>query len=571
MTDDALTDGIIVKTVSSSHVMPFRALIDACWREKYTLSRFTRDAIAGITVGIIAIPLAMALAIGSGVAPQYGLYTAAVAGIVIALSGGSRFSVSGPTAAFVVILYPVAQQFGLAGLLVATLMSGLFLILFGLARFGRLIEYIPLSVTLGFTSGIGITIATMQVKDFFGLTLEHVPEHYLNKVAALAMAMPTVNVGDAAIGIVTLAVLILWPRLGIRLPGHLPALLAGCAVMAIVTALGGEVATIGSRFHYILADGSQGNGIPQLLPQLMLPWDMPNSNFTLSWDSLSALLPAAFSMAMLGAIESLLCAVVLDGMTGTKHNANGELIGQGLGNIIAPFFGGITATAAIARSAANVRAGATSPVAAIIHSLLVILALLVLAPLLSWLPLSAMAALLLMVAWNMSEAHKVVSLLRKAPKDDIIVMLICMSLTVLFDMVIAISVGIVLASLLFMRRVARMTRLAPLTNVSVPEGVLALRVTGPLFFAAAEGLFTELSRQVAGHRLIILQWDAVPVLDAGGLDAFQRFVEKLPEGCELRVTNLEFQPLRTLARAGVQPIPGRLAFFPDVQAALAAE
>ncbi|WNJ81516.1 C4-dicarboxylic acid transporter DauA [Cedecea neteri] len=559
-----------MKTVSSSHVMPFRALIDACWREKYTLSRFSRDAIAGVTVGIIAIPLAMALAIGSGVAPQYGLYTAAVAGIVIALSGGSRFSVSGPTAAFVVILYPVAQQFGLAGLLVATLMSGIFLILFGLARFGRLIEYIPLSVTLGFTSGIGITIATMQVKDFFGLTLEHVPEHYLNKVAALAMALPTVNMGDAAIGIVTLAVLIFWPRLGIRLPGHLPALLAGCAVMAIVTSLGGEVATIGSRFHYMLADGTQGNGIPQLLPQLMLPWAMPNSDFTLSWGSLSALLPAAFSMAMLGAIESLLCAVVLDGMTGTKHNANSELVGQGLGNIIAPFFGGITATAAIARSAANVRAGATSPVAAIIHSLLVILALLALAPLLSWLPLSAMAALLLMVAWNMSEAHKVVNLLRRAPKDDIIVMLICMSLTVLFDMVIAISVGIVLASLLFMRRVARMTRLAPLSNVNTPEDVLALRVTGPLFFAAAEGLFTQLAQQVPGHRVVILQWDAVPVLDAGGLDAFQRFVEKLPEGCELRVTNLEFQPLRTLARAGVKPIAGRLAFFPDVQAALAA-
>jgi SulP family sulfate permease len=568
MTDDAHTDEIIVKNVSSSPVMPFRALIDACWREKYTLSRLTRDAIAGVTVGIIAIPLAMALAIGSGVAPQYGLYTAAVAGIVIALSGGSRYSVSGPTAAFVVILYPVAQQFGLAGLLVATLMSGVFLILFGLARFGRLIEYIPLPVTLGFTSGIGITIATMQVKDFFGLTLTHVPEHYLNKVAALAMAMPTLNPGDAAIGIVTLAVLILWPRLGIRLPGHLPALLAGCAVMAFVHAMGGDVATIGSRFHYVLADGSQGNGIPQLLPQLMLPWNLPASDFTLSWDSLTALLPAAFSMAMLGAIESLLCAVVLDGMTGTKHNANGELIGQGLGNIIAPFFGGITATAAIARSAANVRAGATSPVAAIIHSLLVIMALLVLAPLLSWLPLSAMAALLLMVAWNMSEAHKVVSLLRRAPKDDIIVMLICMSLTVLFDMVIAISVGIVLASLLFMRRIARMTRLAQI-NVAVPEGVLALRVTGPLFFAAAEGLFIDLSQRIEKNKIIILQWDAVPVLDAGGLDAFQRFVDKLPEGCELRVTNLEFQPLRTLARAGVQPISGRLAFFPDVQAALA--
>ncbi|EGT5662359.1 C4-dicarboxylic acid transporter DauA [Cronobacter dublinensis] len=552
-----------------SQILPFRALVEACWREKYTLSRLSRDLLAGITVGIIAIPLAMALAIGSGVPPQYGLYTSAIAGIVIALSGGSRYSVSGPTAAFVVILYPVAQQFGLSGLLVATLMSGVFLVLFGLARFGRLIEYIPLPVTLGFTSGIGITIATMQIKDFFGLEMAHVPEHYLPKVAALAMALPGVNPGDAAIGIVTLAVLILWPRLGIRLPGHLPALLAGCAVMGIVHLLGGNVATIGSRFHYLLADGTQGSGIPPLLPQLVLPWDLPGSGFTLSLDSLRALLPAAFSMAMLGAIESLLCAVVLDGMTGTRHNANSELIGQGLGNLVAPFFGGITATAAIARSAANVRAGATSPVAAVFHALLVLLALLALAPLLSWLPLSAMAALLLMVAWNMSEAHKVIGLLRRAPQDDIIVMLLCMSLTVLFDMVIAISVGVVLASLLFMRRVARMTRLAPL-NVSVPEDVLAVRVTGPLFFAAAEGVFTPLLAQAAGKRVIVMQWDAVPVLDAGGLDALQRFIERLPEGCELRLCHLEFQPLRTLARAGVQPIPGRLAFFPDSHAALAA-
>ncbi|MDU3067231.1 MAG: C4-dicarboxylic acid transporter DauA [Escherichia coli] len=516
--------------------MPFRALIDACWKEKYTAARFTRDLIAGITVGIIAIPLAMALAIGSGVAPQYGLYTAAVAGIVIALTGGSRFSVSGPTAAFVVILYPVSQQFGLAGLLVATLLSGIFLILMGL--------------------------------DFLGLQMAHVPEHYLQKVGALFMALPTINVGDAAIGIVTLGILVFWPRLGIRLPGHLPALLAGCAVMGIVNLLGGHVATIGSQFHYVLADGSQGNGIPQLLPQLVLPWDLPNSEFTLTWDSIRTLLPAAFSMAMLGAIESLLCAVVLDGMTGTKHKANSELVGQGLGNIIAPFFGGITATAAIARSAANVRAGATSPISAVIHSILVILALLVLAPLLSWLPLSAMAALLLMVAWNMSEAHKVVDLLRHAPKDDIIVMLLCMSLTVLFDMVIAISVGIVLASLLFMRRIARMTRLAPVV-VDVPDDVLVLRVIGPLFFAAAEGLFTDLESRLEGKRIVILKWDAVPVLDAGGLDAFQRFVKRLPEGCELRVCNVEFQPLRTMARAGIQPIPGRLAFFPNRRAAMA--
>ncbi|NUW62863.1 C4-dicarboxylic acid transporter DauA [Cronobacter sakazakii] len=552
-----------------SQILPFRALVEACWREKYTVSRLSRDLIAGITVGIIAIPLAMALAIGSGVPPQYGLYTSAIAGIVIALSGGSRYSVSGPTAAFVVILYPVAQQFGLSGLLVATLLSGIFLILFGLARFGRLIEYIPLPVTLGFTSGIGITIATMQIKDFFGLDIAHMPEHYLPKVAALAVALPGLNPGDAAIGIVTLGVLVFWPRFGIRLPGHLPALLAGCAVMGVVHLLGGNVATIGSRFHYLLADGTQGNGIPPLLPQLVLPWDLPGSSFTLSLDSLRALLPAAFSMAVLGAIESLLCAVVLDGMTGTRHNANSELIGQGLGNLVAPFFGGITATAAIARSAANVRAGATSPVAAVFHALLVLLALLALAPLLSWLPLSAMAALLLMVAWNMSEAHKVIGLLRRAPKDDIVVMLICMSLTVLFDMVIAISVGVVLASLLFMRRVARMTRLAPL-NVSVSEDVLAVRVTGPLFFAAAEGVFTPLLAQAAGKRVIVMQWDAVPVLDAGGLDALQRFIERLPDGCELRICHLEFQPLRTLARAGVQPIPGRLAFFPGSDAALAA-
>jgi SulP family sulfate permease len=557
-----------VKKLTSFDALPFRALIDACWKEKYSLSRFTRDLIAGITVGIIAIPLAMALAIGSGVAPQYGLYTSAVAGIVIALTGGSRFSVSGPTAAFVVILYPVSQQFGLAGLLVATLMSGVFLILFGLAHFGRLIEYIPLSVTLGFTSGIGITIGTMQIKDFLGLHLTQVPEHYLQKVGALAGALPTLNPGDAAIGVVTLGTLIFWPRLGIRLPGHLPALLAGCAVMVVVNLAGGHVATIGSQFHYVLADGTRGNGIPQLLPQLVLPWDMPGSDFTLSWASLRALLPAAFSMAMLGAIESLLCAVVLDGMTGTRHKANGELIGQGLGNLVAPFFGGITATAAIARSAANVRAGATSPVSSVIHALLVILALLILAPLLSWLPLSAMAALLLMVAWNMSEAHKVVNLLRTGPQDDIIVMLLCMSLTVLFDMVIAISVGIVLASLLFMRRIARMTRLATV-NVEVPEDVLVLRVIGPLFFAAADSLFTDLATRCVGKRVVVLKCDAVPVLDAGGLDAFKRLVERLPEGCELRVSNLEFQPLRTMARAGIKPIEGRLSFYPDKTAALA--
>ncbi|AKJ42431.1 C4-dicarboxylic acid transporter DauA [Pragia fontium] len=552
-------------------IRPFSALIDACWHEAYTLQRFLKDVIAGITVGIIAIPLAMALAIASGVPPQYGLYTSAIAGIVIAVTGGSRYSVSGPTAAFVVILYPVSQQFGLSGLLIATLMSGFFLIAMGLARFGRLIEYIPISVTLGFTSGIGITIATMQVKDFFGLTLD-VPEHYIDKVIALASAMPTINWADTLIASITLAVLILWPRLGLRIPGHLPALLAGTAVMAILSWFGFSVATIGSKFHYLMPDGSSGNGIPPILPQFVLPWDLPASNgkaFDLSWNTLSALLPAAFSMAMLGAIESLLCAVVLDGMTGKKHHSNGELIGQGLGNITAPFFGGITATAAIARSAANVRAGATSPISAIIHAILVIMALLILAPALSYLPLAAMSSLLLLVAWNMSEAHKVLDILRRAPKDDIIVMLLCMSLTVLFDMVIAITVGIVLASLLFMRRIARMTRLSEIIGES-NDNRLVMRVSGPLFFAAAERIFNELTNLIENQRVIILQWDAVPVLDAGGLSAFQRFIDALPPETELINCDIQYQPLKTLARAGIKPITGKLAFYASITEALAA-
>ncbi|MCL2892116.1 C4-dicarboxylic acid transporter DauA [Brenneria tiliae] len=559
-----------MKTHGINGIKPFSALIEACWREKYTLQRLIQDIIAGITVGIIAIPLAMALAIASGVPPQYGLYTAAIAGIVIAVSGGSRYSVSGPTAAFVVILYPVSQQYGLSGLLVATLLSGVFLLLMGICRLGRLIEYIPLSVTLGFTSGIAITIGTMQIKDFFGLQMAVVPEHYVEKIGALAQSMPTLQLGDTLIGVTSLAVLIGWPKLGIRLPGHLPALLAGVAVMGILSLFGVEVATIGSRFSYLLADGTQGQGIPPILPQLVLPWDVTTPGgraMTLDWQSISALLPAAFSMAMLGAIESLLCAVVLDGMTGRKHNSNAELMGQGFGNIIAPFFGGITATAAIARSAANVRAGATSPVSAIIHSLLVLLALLVLAPWLSYLPLAAMASLLLLVAWNMSEAHKVIDLLRHGPKDDIIVMLLCMSLTVLFDMVIAITVGIVLASLLFMRRIARMTKLSELPETHAPHQ-LVLRVNGPLFFAAAERLFSDLLERSQDYQTIILQWDAVPVLDAGGLNALLRFSDTLPAGKHLIITDIPFQPLKTLARANVHPIAGRLSFYGSLAQAL---
>lgn len=540
------------------------AFIAACIKDRYTSTRFFKDLIAGITVGIIAIPLAMALAIASGVPPQHGLYTAIIAGFVIALTGGSRFSVSGPTAAFVVILYPVSLQFGLSGLLVATLLSGVFLIIMGVIRLGRLIEYIPLPVVLGFTSGIAITIATMQIKDFFGLTLEHMPESYISKVTALVKTFPTINFADTLVGIVTLIVLIVWPKLRIKISGHLPALITGILVMFILNQFGYEIETIGSRFTYILPDNSIGHGIPSVLPEFILPWQ--HADFKWDWSMLSALLPISLTMAMLCAIESLLCAVVLDEMTHTKHHSNSELIGQGLGNIIAPFFGGISATAAIARSAANVKAGATSPIAAVLHSIVVLLALICFAPLLSYIPLSAMAALLLIVAWNMSAVQRVIYIIKCAPKDDILIMLICMSLTVLFDMVIAITLGIVLASILFMRRIADMTRLVELNRSS--EKTLVLRINGPLFFAAAERTFSEIYQKINGYEHIVLQWDAVPILDAGGLNALRHFVDELPEQVDLSICELQFQPLKTLARAKFIPISNKLMFYSTLDEAL---
>lgn len=556
------------------------ALRQSCIDEPYSVPRFGRDLIAGITVGIIAIPLAMALAIASGVPPQHGLYTAIIAGIVIAVTGGSRFSISGPTAAFVVILYPVAQQFGVGGLLMATLISGFFLVAMGMARLGRLIEYIPPSVTLGFTGGIAIVIATLQIKDFFGLQVPEMPETYIGKVEALAHALSSWQWGDTLVGVATLAVLLLWPRLRLPVPGHLPAVLVGVGLGFGLHQFGVDVATIGSKFSYTLADGSQGMGIPPIAPTLVMPWALPGPDGSpVEWNlgAIERLLPAAFSMAMLGAIESLLCAVVLDGMTGRKHSSNAELVGQGLGNIVAPFFGGITATAAIARSAANVRAGATSPISGIVHALVVLAAILVLAPWLSWLPLSAMAALLLIVAWNMSEAHKVVELIRRAPRSDVLVLLVCLSLTVIFDMVIAITFGVILASLLFMREIAKMTKLHNLADHKryaheVPEQALLYKVNGPLFFAAAERVFGELVAQVKGHKLLVLQMEAVSILDAGGLSAFLQFEKQMAKaGVQLRVAELQFQPLKTLARAKVRPVPGQLEFYGSLEEALKGE
>jgi len=556
------------------------ALREACVNERYTGRRFGRDVMAGITVGIIAIPLAMALAIASGVAPQYGLYTAFIAGFIIALTGGSRYSISGPTAAFVVILYPIAQEYGLGGLLLATLMSGILLVIMALMRLGRFIEYIPESVTLGFTGGIAVVIATLQVKDFFGLPVAAMPEHYWDKLAVLAEALPAVDGMSTLVALATLAVMLIWPRLRTPVPAHLPAVLVGSALALWFNANGAGIETIGSRFSYLLPDGSEGAGIPPFLPEFVWPWQQPGPDgqpLGLSWDLLRELLPAAFAIAMLGAIESLLCAVVLDGMSGKRHSANSELMGQGLGNMVVPFFGGITATAAIARSAANFRAGAESPVAAMIHAGVVLLALVSLAGVLAYLPMPAMAALLVMVAWNMSEAPKAVHLLKTAPRSDVLVFLTCFGLTVALDMVIAITTGVLLAAVLFMREMAQMTRVTDITKSEriareeLPEGWQVFKINGPLFFAAADRIFGELAELSRQARGFVLYMDGVTILDAGGISALTKLIDTCrASGSQVIIADLQFQPLKTLARAGIKPEEGVSRFYPTLDAALAA-
>ncbi len=537
--------------------------------EGYDRKAFLADLIAGATVGVIAIPLAMALAIASGVPPQYGLYTAIIAGAIVALAGGSRYSISGPTAAFVVILQPLTLKYGLAGLLLASVMAGVILIAMAYARLGRFIEYIPESVTLGFTGGIAIVIAVLQIPDFTGLELHDVPEHFIGKIIAIGSHLHQIDLSSFLTAGFTLAVMLVWPRLRTPVPPHLPALVLACLLGAFLAGIGMEVDTIGSRFHYLLADGTEAAGIPPFLPALEWPWDHAGADgqpLVLSFALVSDLLPAAFAIAMLGAIESLLCAVVLDGMSGKRHSANSELLAQGVANVITPFFGGITATAAIARSATNYKAGARSPIAGVVHALVVLLGLLLLAGALAYVPMPAMAALLMVVAWNMSEAHKSLKLIKKSPVSDVLVFLVCLSLTVFVDMVVAITVGVLLASLLFMKELAAITHVVEITDnkdfhhESLPANWKIFKVRGALFFAAADRIFGELAQHTRELDGIILHMRYSSYLDAGGLAA----IEKLMAHCRQHNVQLifsawQFQPLKTLARArgdSLSPLDG---------------
>ncbi len=508
------------------YIPPLFSALRQAFASGYSLNSLKGDISAGLTVGIIAIPLAMALAIAVGVPPQHGLYTVLIGGSLIALTGGSRFNVSGPTAAFVVILLPITQQFGVGGLLLCTAMAGVILIAMALLRAGALLQFIPYPVTLGFTAGIGVVIATLQIKDAFGLENIEPAANYIEQITALASAFPSIHLGDTLVAAITLAVLIIWPRFVPKIPGHLVALTVGSFVGLALNNADISVATLGQRFSYVV-DGVSHPGIPPFLPSFMWPWEFSGPDgkpLVLSFELFRQLLAPAFAIAMLGAIESLLCAVVADGMAGTKHDPNGELLGQGLGNIIAPMFGGITATAAIARSAANVRAGAFSPIAAIIHAGVVLLAMLFLAPIFSHLPMAALAALLLMVAWNMSEPKHVVHTLRIAPRNDVLVLLTCLSLTVLFDMVLAVGVGLLLAAGLFIKSMSELTDTAPVSRdqhdlPDLPDSVAVYAIRGPLFFGAAEKALSVLRKFNPEIRVMIIDLRAVPMLDMTALAA----------------------------------------------------
>jgi sulfate permease, SulP family len=541
--------------------------LKAALRAGYGAADFRADALAGLTVGIVALPLSMALAIASGMPPMAGIYTAIVAGFVSSLLGGSATQVSGPTAAFVVVLVPIAGRYGAGGLLLATGMAGVLLIAMGAARMGQLIQWIPYPVTTGFTAGIAVVIATLQLKDFLGLPLTSLPDRYLERVATLAEAMPDTRPVDLGVGVGTLAVLLLWPRISRRVPAPLVALALATGVTAVFQL---PVATIGSRFPSAAA-GS--------LPHFAWPWMAAGADgapIGLSWGMVEALFPAACAIAMLGAIESLLSAVVADGMAGSEHDPDAELIAQGASNLIAPFFGGFASTGAIARTATNIRAGARSPMAAAIHAVFLLAALLVLGPLLASLPMASLAALLLLVAWNMSDAPHVLHMLRVAPRSDVVVLVACFLLTVLFDMVVAVAGGVVLAALLFMRRMAEISGTRTVARGKdglgrhLPEDVILYQVAGPLFFGAAQKAMRGLAHISSAPRVVILDLTAVPVLDATGLVGLESAVEQLyAGGTQVLIAGAQPQPMGVLNRADFGNMPG-VSFVDTVESAIRA-
>jgi SulP family sulfate permease len=495
------------------------ALLEARRAGLLTRAHLMPNLIAGLVVGIVAMPLAMAFAIASGATPAQGLYTAIVAGLVTAMFGGTRVQISGPTGAFIAVLAGITAQYGIAGLQAATVMAGFILLVMGLARLGNVIKFIPSPVIAGFTVGIAVIIWIGQWKDFFGLHPAASGLHFHEKFIAVLRELPHLHLATTLIAALTLAILIVGNRPFARVPflkrvpTPLLAMLAAMGVQAYGQFAG--VATIGSAF----------GGIPRALPGFSWP--------AISFSDLLQLIGPAFAIALLGAIESLLTAVVADGMTGARHDSNQELIGQGAANIIAPLFGGFAATGAIARTATSIRNGATSPLAGIVHAVLLLLVILLLAPWAAHIPLAALAAILFFVAWNMADFPHVRRLLRTAPLADRFLLLITFLLTVFVDLVVAVNVGVVLAALLFMRRMAESVRIEQEVfdddsdeDIKLPKSVLVYRVEGPFFFGAAEKLESTLERVQLDVETVVIRLGRVPFMDATGIHTLTEIIQR---------------------------------------------
>jgi sulfate permease, SulP family len=514
----------------------------------YSREQFSRDVSAGVIVGIVALPLAIAFAIASGLPPERGLYTAIIAGFLISLLGGSRVQIGGPTGAFVVIVSGIVQQHGVDGLIAATLLAGVILIVFGLLRFGGAIKFIPYPVTIGFTSGIALIIFSSQIRDLLGLEMNAVPSAFLPKWDAYVHAFDSVNPWALLIAVTTLGIILVWPRISTKIPGPFVALIVSTALAQLLHL---PVETIGARFGEIHA------GLPRpTLPHLSLA-------------SIASLSGAAFTIALLAAVESLLSAVVADGMIGGRHRSNMELVAQGVANIASPLFGGMPATGAIARTATNVKNGGRTPVAGMTHAITLLLITLFFGRWAALIPLATLAAILVVVAFHMSEWRTFVSEFR-APKSDVAVLLTTFLLTVLVDLTVAIEVGMVLAAFLFMRRMAEVTNISVLTheftdpvddfehdpnavrNRAIPDGVQVYEITGPFFFGAAETFKDRVGRIAGKPKVLVIRMRHVPAIDSTGLHALRELIHRSrKEGMLVILSDVHAQPVVALERAGL--------------------
>lgn len=511
--------------------------------KNYDKQKAVNDVIAGILVGIIAIPLSIALAIASGTTPETGLWTAALAGFVVALLGGSAVQVSGPTGAFVVIVYGIIQQHGYSGLVTATLLAGILIIILGLCRAGSLIKFIPYPITIGFTAGIAVTLFAGQIGDFSGMHIENLPADFFGKVTAYIANIDTVNGYTLLVGCGSLLLIVLWNRWNRYIPGSLVALVLATAATALLHL---PVETIGTRFGSLSSE----------LPKFTLP--------RLDIKTLSSLVGPALSIAVLGSIESLLSAVVADGMTGKKHNSNMELVAQGVGNIFSSIFGGLPVTGAIARTAANIRNGGKTPVAAILHSITILICTLIFMPLVKHIPMTALSAILFTVCYNMIEWRSIKELFR-APKSDIVVLLTTFVFTVVFDLVIAIQIGLLLAMLLFIKRMVEVTDIVDITSEALDEEqadfilpkelidkVIVYQVQGPFFFGAANSFLNVENRLSSQIRAIVFCMDQVPAMDATGIHALLVFLHTCRRHkVEVFLVGARQQPMRSMQKGRI--------------------